>query len=262
MNLSYRSLCLILLLSLTTLPATAEDLTVVSSVTTGRGAPMTATQYLANNKMRTSDGRTDTILDVASGRMVQIDHKKKTYWESSLAEMRQHLAGLPMMAGMLGGMHSLHSCGVDHPHPGGFQQRGVVTSPALALATVEVTKDSGSREVAGYTCDQYHLTLGRRFQFELWAARDLKAPTQYYDAKKMIYATMGPMASRFDKMYEEMKKIDGFPLYTKIETRMLGMKTQSVSEATEVRKGPIPADVFEPPAGYKKKKSPYEKRTK
>ncbi len=240
MRLSYRSLCLVLLVSLAGLPAAAEDLTIVSSVTTGKGAPMTATQYLATDKMRTSDGHTDTILDVASGRMVQIDHKKKTYWESTLEEMRQQFVELeqmldenPMMAGMLGGM-----------------------------TTVEVTKGSGAREVAGYTCDQYHLTLGKKFQFEIWAARGLKAPTQYYDAKKMVYATMGPMASRFDKMYEEMKKINGFPLYTKVDTRMIGMKIQSVSEATEVRQGPIPADVFEPPAGYKKKKSPYEKKKK
>ncbi len=240
MNLASRSLCLLLLAALTALPAAADDLTIVSTVTGGKGGPMTATQYIAADKVRTSDGRLDTIFDVASGRMIHVDHKKKTYWETSLEEMREQYAELekmldenPMMASMFGG-----------------------------AATVDVEKGSGSREIAGYACEQYLMTMGQKFQFEIWAAPDLKAPTQYYDAKKMVYATMGPMASRFDQLYEEMKEIDGYPLYTKTDVGIMGMNIQSVSEATEVRKGPIPADVFEPPAGYKKKKSPYEKKKK
>ncbi len=240
MSLAYRFSCLVLLAGLGVLPAAAEDLTIVSSVTTGKGAPVTATQYISTDKMRTSDGQTDTIFDVASGRMISVDHKKKTYWEASLAEVREQFAEVekmldenPMMAKMLG-----------------------------TATEVDVQKGSGTREVAGYTCEQYLMSIGQKFQFELWATSSLKAPAQYYDAQKMVYATMGPMASRFDKLYEEMKKIDGVALYTKIDTGVMGMKIKSVSEATEVRKGPIPADAFEPPAGYKKKKSPYEKKKK
>ena len=66
--------------------------------------------------------------------------------------------------------------------------------------------------------------------------------------------------SRFEKLYEEMKKIDGFPLRTELDSKIMGMKLESVSEATEVRKGPIPPGTFDPPAGYKKKDSPYEKK--
>ena len=244
MNLAYRSLSrlgsLVLLAGVAVLPAAAEDLTILSSVTTGKGAPMTATQYIATDRMRTSDGRMDTIFDVASGRMVHVDHKKKTYWETSLAEMREQFAEVekmlednPMMATMLG-----------------------------AASEVEVQKGSGSREIAGYACEQYLMSIGQKFKFEIWATPDLKAPDEYYDAKKMVYATVGPMASRFDKLYEEMKKIDGFPLYSKVDTGVMGMKIKTISEATEVRKGPIPAGTFDPPAGYKKKKSPYEKKKK
>ena len=92
MNRAFRSLCLALLAALWSLPAAAEDLTIVSSVTTGKGAPVTATQYITADKLRTSDGRYDTITDIASGRMVHIDHKKKSYWETTLEEMRQQFA--------------------------------------------------------------------------------------------------------------------------------------------------------------------------
>ncbi len=238
MSPAYRILPFVLLAGLAVLPAAAEDLTVVSTVTSNKGAPITATQYVSTDKVRTSDGRLDTIVDVASGRMIHVDHKKKTYWETSLAEMREQFAEVekmldenPMMATMLG-----------------------------TATDVEVQKGSGTREVAGYTCQQYLMSIGQKFKFEIWATSGLEAPAEYYDAKKMVYATIGPMASRFDKLYEEMKKIDGFPLYTKVDTGVMGMKIKSVSEATEVRKGPIPAGTFDPPAGYKKKKSPYEKK--
>ncbi len=218
--------------------AVAEDLTIVSEITGGKGGPVTATQYISAEKIRTSDGRFDTIMDMSSGRLINIDNKKKTYEETTLEELHEHFAELermldenPMMASMLGG-----------------------------ATTVDVEKGSGSKEVAGYDCDQYFLSIGQKFKFEMWAARDLKAPTNYYDAKKMVYAAMGPMADRFNKLYDEMKEIDGVPLLTKMDTRVIGMKINSVSTATEVRKGPISADVFEPPAGYKKKKSPIGKK--
>ena len=54
-----------------------------------------------------------------------------------------------------------------------------------------------------------------------------------------------------------MKKIGGFTLATEVTSRVMGMNMHTVTEAVEVRKGPLPADAFEPPAGYKKKKSPF-----
>lgn len=218
-------------------PIAAEDLTVVSKVTTSKAPPTTSTQYFSAGRLRTSDGRLDTIFDIASGKMIHIDHKKKVYYESSLEEMRAALAEVeemlssnPMIEKMLG-----------------------------AAAEVEVRKGSETGNYAGYACQQYFMTLGANMEFELCTASGLGLPSEYYDARKMAYAAMGPMANRFEQMFDEMKKLDGFPLMTKIDTKIMGMNTNSVTEATEVRKGPIPAGTFEPPAGYKKKKSPYEK---
>lgn len=225
-----------LMAALITTPIAAEDLTVVSQVTATKTSPTTSTQYITADKVRTGDGRYDTIVDLTSGDMIHIDHKKKRYYETTLEELHQHFAEFasmlddnPMLANMLG-----------------------------KATEVTVTKGSEQRTIAGYSCQQYSMTMGDNFQFEIWAADGLQAPAQYYDARKMAYATMGPVASRFEKMYDEMKKIDGFPLATEFNSRMMGMNLEGTSEATEVRKGPISADVFEPPAGYKKKKSPYK----
>lgn len=215
--------------------AGAEDLTVVSRVTPAKGSPTTATQYLAASKVRSSDGNFDTIIDLESGRITQIDHKKKTYFDTSFAEMRAHFAQLeeilasnPMLSRMIG-----------------------------QATEVKVEKLTGTREIAGYACQEYHLTIGESLEFTVWTTPDLKPPGEYYDAQKMLYAAMGPLATRFEKMFDEMKKIGGFALSTKIDTRILGMNVNTVTEAVEVRKGALPADAFAPPAGYKQKKSPY-----
>ncbi len=34
--------------------------------------------------------------------------------------------------------------------------------------------------------------MGDDMKFDIWAAPDLKAPQQYYDASKATYAAMGP----------------------------------------------------------------------
>lgn len=237
-NIVLPTAALTLLVAFAAVPIAAEGLTVVSKVSGPKGTPPTSTQYIAADGIRTSDGRYDTIFDLASGRIIQVDHKKKAWAETTLEEMRAHFAELEeMMAG----------------NPMMEMMAGKATE-------VDVQKGSGGQSVAGYDCDWYALTLGKKIRFDICAAPGLKAPAGYYDASKMAYAAMGPMGSRFEKLWEEMKEIDGFPLVTKMDTKIMGMKLVTESEATEVRKGPIPAGAFDPPAGYKKKKSPYEKK--
>ncbi|HEX9636405.1 MAG TPA: DUF4412 domain-containing protein [Acidobacteriota bacterium] len=215
--------------------AGAEDLTIVSQVTAGKHST-TSTQYITGDKVRTSDGNNDTIMEYSTGRMTMIDHKKKEYYETSLAEMsamfdnlNKQMEGNPILGKLLGEM-----------------------------SDVTVQKGGSPRTIAGYRCEQYLLNMGDALSFDIWAAPDLQTPIQYYDASKLRYAAMGPMGQRFEKMYDEMKKVQGLPLAMGINIKMMGMKTDTLSEATEVRKGPIPASAFEIPAGYKKKNSPFK----
>jgi hypothetical protein len=216
--------------------ASAEDLTVISQVTPAKGKPTTSSQFISKDKIRTSNGQLDTIVDVAAGKMIQIDHKKKTYFETTFEEMRQHFAQLaqmlnsnPMMESMMG-----------------------------KVSEVKIQKTSETRDIVGYSCTKYVLSMGEKFRQILWVTSELKMPIEYYEASKMLYAMMGPMAARFEKMIDTMKTIEGFPLATDVDMKVMGMDASSESVATEVRKGPIPSNTFDAPVNYKRKKSPFD----
>ena len=231
-----RRLALVLSMAALTLPLVAEDLTIVSKVTTGDRSG-TSTQYMTSTKSRTTDGQADTIMDYPTGKMTVIDHKKKTYWEATIEEMtaymdrlQKDMQGNPMLEKMFGGSDE-----------------------------VSVEKGKGSRKVAGYDCDEYTMRMGDSFVFDLCAAKGLQPPPQYYEGRKLSSASMGPMGRRFGKMFEEMKKIKGYPLALDMDTNMGMAKMKTSSEAIEVKKGAIPASTFEIPAGYEKKPSPFKR---
>jgi hypothetical protein len=214
----------------------AQDLTIISKTSMGDRAG-TSTQYLSSTQTRTTDGQSDAIIEFKTGRLVFVDHKKKEYSETSMEEMaayfdslQRDLKGNPMFEAMFGGTDD-----------------------------VKVEKLKTSRKVAGYDCDDYELSMGEALVFGFCSAKALQPPPQYYEGRKYSFASMGPMGKRYMKMFEEMKKIEGFPLSLEMDIDMGVVKQTTLSEATEVKKGPIPESVFEIPAGYKKTKSPFKR---
>jgi hypothetical protein len=217
-------------------PTAAEDLTIASAVTTPRGGRREQTQYVSASRMRLSDGERDTIVDLASGKVVLLDTRRKEYSETSLAEVRGFLD--QMDAAMAG--------------------RTVFDRAVGSTASVTVTKNADEgRTIAGHKTEKYTLTMGDSMRYEVWVAPDLTAPLQYFDARKAVYATMGPMARRYDHIFDELKKIKGFPLATISDSRMRVGRRQVTIEATDVRTGAIADSVFVVPEEYKKVESPF-----
>ena len=216
-------------------PAAAEDLTIVSTVNTPRGTTRTQTQYLSGSRLRMSGEERDTIVDLGSGKITLLDNRRKQYSETTLVELRAFLD--QMDAAMAG--------------------RPLFDRAIGATASVAVEKGTSGRKVAGYDTDQHTLTMGESMRMEVWTTTALDPPAHYFDARKVLYATMGPMGRRFDRLYDEMKKIKGFPLATALDYRMRVTRRQVSTEATEVRKGPIPESTFVAPADYMKIESPF-----
>lgn len=239
--MSHLSLSLAALYCATALPALlgAEEITVVSRITVGQGAPTTSTQYIGTDRVRTSDGETDAIVEVGTGRLTVINHKKKEYYEVTREEMR---VGMQKVEQQMSG------------------PAGAMLEKMMGGKIGEVTVQKGtSRKVAGYDCTSYTFSLGESMRYESCMTQGLQLPTAYYDALRSPYTMMGPMGKRFEKVFDEMQKVKGFPVAMNSTVSMMGKKMQITSEATDVRKGAIPASAFQVPAGYKKKETPFKK---
>ena len=227
--------------SLAALPAVAgaEEMTVVSRMTVGSGAPTTSTQYIGADRIRTSDGENDVIVEVGTGRLTVINHKKKEYYEVTREQMQ---AGMQKFEQQMAG------------------PAGAMLEKMMGGAAGEVTVQKGAvRKVAGYDCTNYTFSLGETMRYETCMTQGLQLPTVYYDALRSPYAMMGPMGKRFEKVFDAMQKVQGFPIAMSSSVSMMGKNMSITSETTEVRRGAIPATAFALPAGYKKKDSPLGK---
>ena len=217
----------------------AEEITVVSKTTVGQGAPTTSTQYIGTDRVRTSDGESDVIVEVGTGRLTVINHKKKEYYEVTREEM---LAGMQKFEQQMSG------------------PAGAMFEKMMGGKVGEVAVQKGAaRKVAGYACTNYTFSLGENIRYETCVTQGLQLPTAYYDALRSPYAMMGPMGKRFEKVFDEMQKVKGFPVAMNSTVNLMGKKVQTASEATEVRKGAIAAAAFQLPVGYKKKDTPFKR---
>ena len=240
-------------------PALAEDLTIVSK-TTGAGGGGTSTQYFSSDKVRTGDADSETIMDYAAGKIVSVDHKKKEYSEITFAEME---AGLKAAAAKMDEASAQ------------MQQQMASMPPAMrekmeqmmggAASAVTVTR-GGTRQVAGYSCQDYTLAMGAAMTTKICATTALQYPMDYrkYQALAGSAAAMAnnPMFKSMGKMADEMKKIEGFTIAESTSMKMMGRSMESSKEAVEIKKGPIPAAAFDVAAitkGYKKVAHPVTK---
>jgi hypothetical protein len=236
--------------------ASAEDLTLVYKTTGTQGAS-TATSYYSTEKMRTSDGQNDTIIEYGPGKITTIDHKKKEYSEVTLAEMeamlKQASAKMEEMNKQLANMPPEMKKKMEQMMGGGAE-------------SVSVTK-GGSRQVAGYTCQDYTLSMGQTMTQQLCATTALQFPAPNVDYKRFsgLASSAGAMSGMFPgfaKLAEEMKKIEGISIAEATHFKMMGRTVDSTREATEIKKGAIPASAFDLAAiapGYKKVAHPVTK---
>ncbi len=234
----------VLALSAFALSASAEDLTITFKSSDGG----IATHYFTKDRIRMSSGKTDTIMEFASGKIITIDHQKKQYSEMTVAEideamkaaaaqMEETMASMPpqmreKMAGMMG------------------------------AATGEVTVTKGaSKTVAGHPCQTYTIAMGTNMTQETCNSTALVPPFDPGNFQKLSRVSI-PMMQGMDKMVKKMTEIQGIALMQHTTMSVMGRKMDTTMEATEIKKGAISADAFTLPAGYKLVESPLKKMGK
>ena len=217
--------------------APAEDLTIVSKVTL-RSSENTSKHWITSEWSRSSTRDSTAIVHLADGRVTVIDDRRKEYWELAADDMEDYWYDLT---------------------------RRLRTSGAGDIwdlrAKPKLEKLTGQQKIAGYDCEHWSLDIGDgALELDFWVAPSLQPPAGYYDGRRILAVTTGPMGVLFEKAFEELKKVKGYPLSMTTIVRTPMSRTEATEEATEVRKGAIPASTFQVPEGYKKVKPPTEEK--
>jgi hypothetical protein len=191
--------------------------------------------------------------------MTMLDGKKKTYYVVTRQDMEQLKAKMaermnsPEMKQAQEKMKSL---------PPEVQKK-MEAMMGGAAGSFDVQKTGTTRKVAGYTCENWTVTLGGFSKSEECLTSDLQLPVQAWDSyrdfaesMKGMTAAMGPMGKNMAQMQEKFKAMKGFPVATTTTVSVMGHSSTSTSEVTEVKRGPIPASAWEIPAGYTKIDNP------
>jgi len=206
---------------LAAIPAAAEDLTIALGYSgtvdpLGRGV---TTLFISPNDVRYRtrnyyDGNKDWVFNVASGRLVMIDHDGKQYAESDAEErdevrrLEREEAETRRLPGLRDGKIEMRA--LPSAHPGKFV----------------VEKGSKTRQYAGYECEQYVISTdatagpqepNRRDRIAVWwVTGDLHAPAffKFQDAvlEEEDVPDIFTWRLAWAQVYDEFKRKGLFPL--------------------------------------------------
>jgi hypothetical protein len=244
------------LLSLTILAATgsvsmtcmADDMTVISKVSTNGQPGGTQTNYISSEHVRRSESKgNDVIIDLKNGTMTNIDTKKKTYFIMTTQDMEA------MQAAMAARMND----------PKMKQAMAMMQGMSSSMASdTEVKKTGVTRKVAGYACEEWFISMGGMLNMTECVTNDLKYPVQSWAALADFQESMrksmsfGSSAKAGTDYAEKMKSIKGFPVASTSTVDAGITKITTAIEVTDVSRAPIPASTWDVPARFAKVENP------
>jgi len=255
-----RSLLLSALVLTTGMAAAADDLTIVSKLTHDGKPAGTATSYIASDHVRMArgDGH-ESIVDLKTGEMTILDPAKKTYYVVTKQDMAQLNAKMQEQMNSPEMKQARERMEKMTP-----EEKKQMESVMGGLAgSFEVKKTGASRKIAGYGCEEWTITIGEFSRTKECLTTELQYPAHAWEAykdmaegMKSAMSAFGPMAKSGAEMAAKLKDMKGIPLATTTSIDIMGHKTTTETEVTEVRRGAIPSSAWEVPAGYTKTENP------
>lgn len=236
--------------------AASDDLTIVSRVSRDGKPAGTNTSYLAADHVRMArEDKHETIVDMKTGTMTELDNEKKTYSVITKQDMErlkvqmQEQMNSPEMKEARERMEKMTPA----------EKKQMEAAMGGLVPEFSVRRAGTSRKIAGYGCEEWTMTIGEMSRSKQCLTNDLKYPAHAWDAYKDFaeglkssLAMFGPLAKSGEEMAEKMKEMKGFPLAATTSIDIMGHKSTVETEVTEVRRGAIPASAWEVPAGYTK----------
>ena len=240
---------LVLVTATTRALAASDELTIVSKNTQNGKPTANSTSYLGSDHVRMAQGDgNEMIVDAQSGVMTTLDGKKKTYFTTTKQDLQQMSA---KMAAMMN----------DPKMQQGMQ---MMQKMAGAMAqSYEVTDTGVTRQVAGFSCEEWTITMAGISTTKECLTTTLQYPAHALDAFKEFSQGMqhamsgfGPMAKAGEGLAEKRKAMKGFSIATSSASEIMGVKVSQSTEVVEVHRGAIPASTWEIPAGYTQVENP------
>jgi uncharacterized protein DUF4412 len=191
-----------------------------------------AIYYVGRNALRNVESNpvdTDVIYRFDTGKMIRLDHKQKTYTETTFAELRQEA----------------------EKNAANPQRQEMLRRLGINPGATSITKIGPGETIAGYATEKYSAKTGLT-QAEIWVTPALELPAGYYD---MVTTSVAAEAGGLGPIFKEMnsQQLRGFVLKSVGGSSTPILKGITITKvATAVEKGPIPPSTFEPPAGYQK----------
>ncbi len=225
----------------------SDDMTVVSKNTLNGKPSGNTTTYLSAEHSRMGAVGHETIIDLKTNTMTMIDTAKKTYYTVTKKDVEE------MNAKMKERMNSPEA------------KKGMAAMQGLAgdiADSAEVKKTGETRKVAGFTCEEWVITMSAYSTMKECVTSEVKFPKHAYEAFKSFGESMrgsspfASLAKSGEGLSEKMKAIKGFPVATTSTTDIMGNKTTIESEVIEISHASIPASTWEVPAGYTKIENP------
>jgi hypothetical protein len=199
-----------------------EQTVVTSSDGQAAAASVVSRVWYAGRKMRMEAGGTPDgpafILRLDTGKAFRVVPTERSAVEIDLQALRARSQMDVSMAGELMG-------GDDEPR----------TAPLKI-----------PRTIAGYACRGFRITGGSAVM-DVYVARGvpigIDSFTEFLEWSGADQALGGLLG--------EIRKLPGFPLETRTRVNVMGRVHQTLSTVTSIKVGPLPAALFEPPAGYR-----------
>jgi hypothetical protein len=183
-------------------------------------------QWISDNAFASVSSDQSIIMDMKKNLMYMINHKAKTFVESTLPMDLTKLLP-PEFAAMAG----------------------------MMMMTATVSPTTQTKKVGQWNCIGYDVTItmmGMPMKMRLWATTDVPFDYNQFNAKIWSNVLKGQMMLD-EASVKEMMKIKGFQIASEMSGEIMGMKFNTTTEVLEISKKNPPANVYAPPAGYAKK---------
>lgn len=185
------------------------------------------TVWMMNDKMRDDSGDISTLVRFDLNKIYIINYKDKTYSEMDL--------------------------------PIDFEK--ILPAEALQMlqmmqVTATVTDSGEVQKIKDWSCKKYLVEISVSIMgmtmpmtIEMWTSKDLGID---FDLYKKFYGETILLNPIFKSIVEELQKIEGYPVLTKLSMTMMGAETKSQEEVLSVEKKDPPPGTYDLPQGYTK----------